>query len=458
MDHVPNEILGHILSFLLTEKERHRLHDDTIDHILPVRLVCRRWNYLAIKHLFRTITLQQSDATLGSDFRSWRQLLGNDSIKAAVRRVTIETTPESHFRELHKVNAFCAEPWNSSDYWNAFQVALQRICDMPNLNSVAVRFSEKYEPTSARSEVLEMISRALELRESRPNTSIVRELVLFNLEDTPLSTHVTDKLFRNIERLHMSFDCGGFDGFVQDEFIPYLSDTLLPSVPERLVELTLSGCFWGAVPDEFNTGDLSFPRLRTLTLDGFVILRQGQFDWVLQQRSLVDLRLYNCQIASHWLVQDQQDQLLATSLNGWEYLPDTYTDVDMPGFASFGPLRPRWHVNKLRWSTIFDRVSSILTLLRNFTFKRSHWQIYFEDVPDYFKEDELSERYCTFDDEYCWETTFFEPFDQRRCLDAYFRDNDKEGSPVGFYTRTEPADRQALEKLREVTRKRRDGE
>lgn len=47
MDHIPNEILSHIFSYLLTEREKHRLRDDWIDHILPVRLVCHRWNDLA---------------------------------------------------------------------------------------------------------------------------------------------------------------------------------------------------------------------------------------------------------------------------------------------------------------------------------------------------------------------------------------------------------------------------
>ncbi|KAJ9417671.1 hypothetical protein QL093DRAFT_2416719 [Fusarium oxysporum] len=57
MDHLPNEILSHIFSYLLTEREKHRLRDDWIDHILPVRLVCHRWNDLGTAHLFRTVTL-----------------------------------------------------------------------------------------------------------------------------------------------------------------------------------------------------------------------------------------------------------------------------------------------------------------------------------------------------------------------------------------------------------------
>ncbi|RKL25447.1 hypothetical protein BFJ68_g87 [Fusarium oxysporum] len=56
MDHLPNETLSHIFSYLLTEREKHRLRDDWIDHILPVRLVCHRWNDLATAHLFRTVT------------------------------------------------------------------------------------------------------------------------------------------------------------------------------------------------------------------------------------------------------------------------------------------------------------------------------------------------------------------------------------------------------------------
>lgn len=57
MDHIPNEILSHILSYLLTDREKHRLRGDSICHVLPVRLVCQRWNDLATEHLFRTVTL-----------------------------------------------------------------------------------------------------------------------------------------------------------------------------------------------------------------------------------------------------------------------------------------------------------------------------------------------------------------------------------------------------------------
>ncbi len=38
-----------------------------------------------------------------------------------------------------------------------------------------------------------------------------------------------------------------------------------------------------------------------------------------------------------------------------------------------------------------------------------------------------------------------------------FLEDDMSGTPVGLYERTEAADRRALEKLMEVTRKRREG-
>lgn len=78
------------------------------------------------------------------------------------------------------------------------------------------------------------------------------------------------------------------------EWEPYLQETLLPSIADHLVELTLSGpFFWGAIPAEFNGKGQNFPRLTSLTLCECVIIREDQFDWVLAQESLTSLRMHS---------------------------------------------------------------------------------------------------------------------------------------------------------------------
>jgi hypothetical protein len=109
---------------------------------------------------------------------------------------------------------------------------------------------------------------------------------------------------------------------------------------------------------------------------------------------------------------------------------------------------------------MFDRVRENLPLLRNFTFKHSAWGVYFEDFPGKPNKDALSGRYYTFDEGY-WGAIWYKPVNERqssfRFGTSYFTDDDMPGSPVGLYTRTEPADRQALERLVEETWKRREG-
>ncbi|KAF5579671.1 hypothetical protein FPCIR_10977 [Fusarium pseudocircinatum] len=383
----------------------------------------------------------------------------NNSIEAAVRRVTIEATPWSHF-DGYGGNSLAVltvlDFWGSPAYSTAFTVAVRRICYMPNLKSLT------YEPPATRERALEIISQTLEVRRLHPNTSIIRELVLYGLEDTPLSTHVTDNLFRNIERLHIKVAYSD-EQRERPQFARYLSGTLLPLVSDRLVELTLAGHLWGAIPVEFNGKSLSFPLLKSLTLDDYVVLRQDQFDWVLGQRSLSSLRLYNCRIATHCLVDESDFEDWSVNLNGWKKTFDTPIDMDQSnhGFMStpyLESLQPGWYTNDLRWSNLFDRVRENLPELHNFTFERVGWASYFEGSPDVIGLDELFERYLTFYDGY-WDTAWYKPVTENGVWTeiGWVKDDSVPGCAAGLDTRTEPADRQALEKLMEVTRKRREG-
>ncbi|KAF5722086.1 hypothetical protein FMUND_3178 [Fusarium mundagurra] len=388
MDHIPNEILSHILSYLLTDRQKQRLHPDRIDHILPVRL--------------------QSKKTAVDGFRSWEKLLRTESINAAVRRVAIETTP--------------------------------------------------WDPELGEGGDLEW---ALRVRETLRETSI-RELVLFGLEDTPLPEDLTKNLLRNIERLHILFTSGDHQR-EKPEFPPYLANTLLPSVSEQLVELTLAGYFWGSITVEFNVKALSFPCLKSLTLEEYIILRQDQYDWVLEQRSLIDLKLYDCKIATHFFVGRFENW--GVNLNGWEKLTENFPDVDGSFHSSIsstppsGSLHYGWYKSDLRWSSMFDRIHENLPMLQNFTFGSASWQNYFEHLPKDTNKDVLpSERYQTFYHGY-WSDDWYMPVNERSpWVEAgYFENDTVPGTPLGLYLRTELPDRRALERLIEKTRNRREG-
>ncbi|KAF5661641.1 hypothetical protein FCIRC_11761 [Fusarium circinatum] len=384
MDRFPDEVLSHIFSYLLTEREKHRLHDDTIEHALDVRL------------------------ELGSHYIS-----------------------------------FCPNSWLRDGHWPEFNSAISRICDMPNLDCLEVRFSSFcneevfagswQEPSHVRKKTLEAISNILRDRESRPETSIIRELVLNCLEDTPLLKGLNDNLLHNINKLHIRvayYD----DENERPEFASYLSA-------------------------EFKGKGLSFPCLRNLTLEQYIILRQDQFDWILEQRSLINLNLYSCKIVTHCLVQQPDFEDLGVDLNGWKKLPDfpsvdetNYSHMSLPNLE---PLEPGWYMNDLRWSDLFDRIRQDLPLLENFSFRCSSWQNYFEGLPEVPHNNDLHSRYYTFDNG-SWGWMLYMPANERPWSTGrdYFEVKDTPGTPVGLYERTEPADRLALETLMEVTRKR----
>ncbi|KAF5245619.1 hypothetical protein FANTH_7255 [Fusarium anthophilum] len=341
---------------------------------------------------------------------------------------------------------------------------------MPNLDCLEVRFSPfcdeevfpgaLHEPSHARMKSLEAISKTLRDRESRPNTSIIRELVLNYLEDTPLRKDLNDNLLQNIKKLHIrvAYDS---DQNERPEFTSYLSDTLLPSVSEHLVELTIAGHYWGSIPAEFNGKGLSFPCLKSLTLGEYIILRQDQFDWILEQRSLIGLNLYSCKIATHCLVSQPNFEVWDVNLNGWKRISDPSTNIVQANYSPLShprlePLDFGWYANDLRWSDMFDRIRQSLPQLRNFNFKCCSWQSYFEGYSGIPSGNDLSYRYYTFDDEsWAW-VWWYRPAEERPFTMErdFFTDEDMPGTPVGLYERTESADRLALETLMEVTRKR----
>ncbi|KAK7430733.1 hypothetical protein QQZ08_002777 [Neonectria magnoliae] len=141
--------------------------------------------------------------------------------------------------------------------------------------------------SATREHTLNSVAKATRQRAARPNTSVIRELVLENLQNRPLPENLTDGLLENIARLHIriAFEMHGTpEDEVQlseiREYEPYLQSTLIPSVAEQLVELTISAqTRWGAIIGEFDGKGLYFLRLKTLTLAEYVIVCHDQFDW-----------------------------------------------------------------------------------------------------------------------------------------------------------------------------------
>ncbi|RSL52991.1 hypothetical protein CEP54_010619 [Fusarium duplospermum] len=449
LNHFPDGVLSNIFSHLITKAQKHRLHDDFIVDIWPVRLVCRRWNVLATPQLFQTLTLFHSEWAANKDFDFWKHMLATDAIRAAARRVAIESAP---WDDLDERSSWVWEDWRYDNEWPEFTAAIERICDMPHLNALEVRFSSncvgrdgnqedpEMELSITRENTLRAVLNAMRKRASRPNTSVIRELVLDNLQHIALPKDITDGLLENIERLHI---------FTAHE------NTLLPSVAEQLVELTLaSPANWGAIPGEFNGKGLRFPQLKSLTLAEYVITRQDQFEWVLSLESLTSLCLHGCTIATHILVLQPEFAFWEVDMRWWKRVadPPELDDEDdvRPAYEiSTGKrtLTPGFYVHSLRWDAMFDSIRERLPRLQEFRFTKEQWITFFRHSGEANPE-ALVDRYMAFTQYWCelWS------YNLKEC--GYVEEN-RPGLPEELLTITEEADRRALEKLLQTTRERR---
>ncbi|KAF7558107.1 hypothetical protein G7Z17_g85 [Cylindrodendrum hubeiense] len=479
LNNLPNEVLSNIFSHLLTDLQKHRLHNDFIVDIWPVRLVCRKWNDLATKQLFQTLTLYHTEETVEESWSSWQHLLDSSAIRAAVRRVAIESTP---WEDLSGREASVWEPWAEKGEWPDFTSAIDRICDLPHLTTLEVRFSyhcvgrhgdqsdPERESSVTRQQTLKSVLRAMRQRAARPNMSVINELVLVYLQNTPLPKNLTDGLFENIERLHIFTAFEVREPPEDDtrlvelhEYEPYMQNILIPPIAEQLVELTLTSpnC-WGAVPGEFNGKGLHFPRLKTLTLARYVIAHRDQFDWVLAQESLTSLAMHSCAIGSHILVRqpefaywgvDSRDWIWAQDPPDDEYDEDDEEDEYRRTAISYTirpedhALAPGFYTHYLRWETVFDSIGRRLPHLQHFNFTKEQWWEYFRQ-DRHVNCEALVNRYLGF----CGFWGELWAYELNKCN---FVEENHPGTPNELLALTEEADRRAFESLLHKTTERR---
>ncbi|KAG8668441.1 hypothetical protein FPOAC2_07723 [Fusarium poae] len=276
----------------------------------------------------------------------------------------------------------------------------------------------------------------------------------------PLPEDIAEYLFEDIQRLHIKIVSENYGKIYPDEERPdlihrdelrefpiYLQNTLLPSVADQLVELTLAGKHWAGIPGEFNGRGLLFPELKTLTLDGFDILRDDQFNWVLNQKSLTSLHLHNCTIGTHCRVEQPNFAHWNVNLRDWLQDGAVYPVQRLePGQQ----LQPGWYMNHLRWDNIFNSIQESLPLLQDFSFDRKPWEVYFRHNDEVTFAGEMELRYLAFSGRW------FEP--PRRHY--YERSELQKSMPVCSaeeLDKNDPTDRKALDNLVRTVVARRSG-
>ncbi|KAL3595719.1 hypothetical protein FPOAC2_10075 [Fusarium poae] len=128
-----NRLSGEILDLIIVS-----LSDvQGIGDLCTARLVCRSWNQHAARHLFRTITLYQTEKPVSDDFQTWHSLMGLEAVKNYTQRVIIQTCPDDIHDEPLK--------WHSREgewQWPGFTSAIDRIIELDQLQAIEVHFCE----------------------------------------------------------------------------------------------------------------------------------------------------------------------------------------------------------------------------------------------------------------------------------------------------------------------------
>ncbi|TDZ20019.1 hypothetical protein Cob_v007108 [Colletotrichum orbiculare MAFF 240422] len=446
--------------------------------LFKLRLVCRSWNYIAIRHLFETIQLQYHQKPLQDEdeFGPWSKILGNEYFRNTIHRVVINSTPEDP--EMYDSEWSWDE--GTGEYPRLTRV-IDGIVDLPNLRAVRLSFSDKgfeewsmmnsggwadwCESMKDRNRVLSAALRALSQRADRQNVTQVRSLAIKNLPNSTMAGIVSSEAWKKVVtelnefRLLVTTEYNEH-GPDQDEslierrtFEPHLQKDILPHFT-HLTTLTLGFKEpWGSLSGHFDGKGLRFPNIKTLNLISFAIFRYDYLDWVLEQTSLETLRLGACCIISHAMLTEEGLAGLKVSTKDWIQLPSGAYGTEGPKIAYHFPGT---------WKTEFDRIRTTLTNLVEFRFsgpdRRSfdgHYDHF--DNPENIKNDLANGRYVWFHSGACSSPCIIpgDGFGDENPVPTNERGEDDEWGECTYHEYMLEGDSRARNELLETVKKRR---
>lgn len=394
---IPLEVLSIIIgNLLLPEGSSDSAPDVNLCDLRNARLVCRRWHSAASTRMFRNLALLHMPD--GKDFTRFQQLVASPTVQHAARCVNIYSAPHHfphHIGEAHSYGVW--QKWQHNGY-EEFTSAIDCIANLPKLQGVHIRFSDKsaddseFQPPcedgtemfSTRLHTLTTVFKAIQTRAAReaenqdnPNTTVT-SLTIQNLQNKPIPGFVTSDLFKSVAKditeLRLLVAEQRDESFIWDEldfedrltFEPWLQKSLLPLFANQLTSLHLAfNGYWGVAPGQFNGAGLLFPNLKALTLGKFTIGNHNHFDWVLAQKRLETLRLDRCVIVSYLSFENGKvdgifyDQVREWNIptHDWKQYPEWSFGVDEESTA-FG--------FSGTWETIFDNIQAQLPNLTEF--------------------------------------------------------------------------------------------
>ncbi|KAF4471796.1 F-box domain-containing [Fusarium albosuccineum] len=335
----------------------------------------------------RELTLDH-DKEGGTDFDAWNSILDQAAARQAAQRVVIHSTPfHDHWESGTELDHETRGDWDDNGgFSNAFRAAVCRVTELPNLNTVHLRFSDKCcglesennwwmydqcEMRGRRMESLRTVFSALQKRAASFDNNAIRNLSIDNLQNTPVPELVYSddfkKVVSTVKELHLSI-CTEYNEHGPDQdahkeerrtFEPFLQRDLLPSMASNLTSLTIKfDQEWGSIPGQFDGRGLSFPRLETLVLENFVIGHHDHLDWVLAQKSLKSLSLKNPRIVTHMRLDDTEVEQWRLRTDDWKRWP--------VGTFGFEGRNEAIFTFSGTWESVFDSIRTGLPNLVNF--------------------------------------------------------------------------------------------
>lgn len=196
---------------LITHGSRH------MSGIQPISAHLRAFTTLAMP-LCKSLTLAHTKPK-GEDFASWHHSLNLQNAAQQVHHVTIHSTPDDLASRLdYKV----WQRWEEKDgQYPAFETAINRIAELPHLEALELRFSDRcqgiadkhpfsgdFEEAESRINTLKAVFGALEKRAANPKNSAIRSLTIENLQNLPIPNFTKSNAFsnvmKNVKEIHLS--------------------------------------------------------------------------------------------------------------------------------------------------------------------------------------------------------------------------------------------------------------
>ncbi|KAK0619690.1 hypothetical protein B0T14DRAFT_432182 [Immersiella caudata] len=399
---LPAEVLSYIIGFLPWKGPGNYTGIEVeLDDLRKARLVCRQWNTIASAHLFRDIALLHTSD--GKDFSKFKAQTASPMVQNAARCAVIYSGPHHHCQDMANSDVRSYEDWDEWDTseYKEFTDAIDCIVDLPKLNAVHIRFSNRcsgdhdddyywemgIEKFSTRMKTIEAVFTAMQARKARGGNTTINTMAIEGLQNMPFLDFVASDLFKSVAgdiaelRLLVAeeYNEHGPDHDLKclerRTFEPWLQNTLLPVFANQLTSLHLAfNDNWGVAPGYFDGKGLQFPYLKTLTLSDFVIGHHDQFDWVLNQTTLETLRLDRCLIVSHLKFHVGSVRNPENQLRDWQVKTHDWTEHPLWAFGISE--RSRVFTFSRTWEALFDDIRSRLPSLVDF---RNDYKMYRSD-------------------------------------------------------------------------------